>query len=63
MHDITLFVSENFGGDQSLMYYIGFKGESTNIKKGVVEFTYEAKPQLKDHKVDGGDKMMGAGLS
>lgn len=30
--NITLFVSENFGGDSTIINYLGFKGESTNVR-------------------------------
>eukprot|EP01016_Furgasonia_blochmanni_P022788 TRINITY_DN2476_c0_g1_i31.p1 TRINITY_DN2476_c0_g1~~TRINITY_DN2476_c0_g1_i31.p1 ORF type:complete len:148 (-),score=31.51 TRINITY_DN2476_c0_g1_i31:61-504(-) len=37
--------------DKLQITYIGFKGVKTNIKRGIVIATYEAKPQLSDHKV------------
>ena len=54
---LTLFFPENFTGDEdekTIMSYIGFKGEGTDLKRGVVDTVYEASAQLKDHtKVEG----------
>lgn len=31
--DITLFVSQNFGADSTVITYLGFKGEGTNVSR------------------------------
>lgn len=58
---ITLFFPENFTGDEdesTMMSYLGFKGEGTEVIRGVVETTYEASAQIKDHKkVEGSSNM------
>eukprot|EP00357_Protocruzia_adherens_P019672 CAMPEP_0115005784 /NCGR_PEP_ID=MMETSP0216-20121206/20094_1 /TAXON_ID=223996 /ORGANISM="Protocruzia adherens, Strain Boccale" /LENGTH=209 /DNA_ID=CAMNT_0002372209 /DNA_START=18 /DNA_END=647 /DNA_ORIENTATION=+ len=35
---------------QSKISYIGFKGENTSVRKGIVIATYESKPLASDHK-------------
>jgi len=47
---ITMFFSGNYGADASLISYIGFKGENTNFRHGVVEAVYESRPMPEDHK-------------
>lgn len=49
---LTLFFASNFMGDDvsTKMSYLGFKGEGTQERRGVVRTTYEASAQLKDHK-------------
>jgi PITH domain len=48
---ITLYVSGNHGDtDTTIITFLGFKGESTNTRHGVVEAVYESKPQAADHK-------------
>ena len=47
---LTLFFPASFNEDVSIISYLGFKGEATNYKHGVVEFVYESQAQLKDHK-------------
>ncbi|CAN0447979.1 unnamed protein product [Ectocarpus sp. 12 AP-2014] len=53
--DITLFVPSNFGADSTVITYLGFKGESTKFRHGVVECVYEAKPNAEDHKAPSGE--------
>jgi hypothetical protein len=47
---LTIFVSENCGADLTSISYIGFKGEVTTARHGVVECVYESAPQMADHK-------------
>ena len=49
---ITLFIPSNFAGEEesTFLSYLGFKGEGTSVRRGVVETTYEASAQMKDHK-------------
>eukprot|EP01006_Ploeotia_vitrea_P003921 TRINITY_DN113507_c0_g1_i1.p1 TRINITY_DN113507_c0_g1~~TRINITY_DN113507_c0_g1_i1.p1 ORF type:complete len:227 (-),score=34.74 TRINITY_DN113507_c0_g1_i1:163-819(-) len=55
VRDLTLFFPANFGADITTIYYIGLKGESTNMKNrnAIVNTVYEATPNLKDHKIEG----------
>lgn len=46
---LTMFIPENHGADETRITYIGLKGEGTTARRGVVECTYEARAQLKDH--------------
>ena len=57
---ITLFIPSNFTGEdeKTMLSYIGFKGEGTAVRRGVVDTVYEASAQMKDHqKVEGTDNM------
>ncbi len=47
---ITLFAPENFGGETSVLHFLGFKGETTSFRHTVVDTVYESKPQPSDHK-------------
>lgn len=49
--NITLHFPENFGADTTKIYYIGFKGEATQLKRDVVAtIVYELMPNPSDHK-------------
>ena len=52
---LTLFFSENGGADVTSVSYVGFKGEVTTARHGVVECVYESAPQMADHKTDAGE--------
>ncbi|GBG27895.1 PITH domain-containing protein 1 [Hondaea fermentalgiana] len=47
---LTIFIPENHGADSTRITFIGLKGEGTTARRGVVECTYEARAQLKDHE-------------
>lgn len=47
---ITLFFSDNFGGDRTTITYLGFKGNSTEARRGVVDCVYETRGMPADHK-------------
>ncbi|CAH0516388.1 unnamed protein product [Peronospora belbahrii] len=49
--NVTLFLQDSYGGDETKVYYIGLKGESKKWRHGVVECVYEARPQPTDYKV------------
>ncbi|CAM9308466.1 unnamed protein product [Choristocarpus tenellus] len=51
--EITLYVPDNFGAASTVLSYLGFKGESTKLRHGVVECVYESKPMATDHKTPG----------
>ncbi|KAK9141952.1 hypothetical protein Syun_011352 [Stephania yunnanensis] len=49
--NLTLHFSENFGADETQIYYIGLKGEATQLKRDVVAtIVYEVMPNPSDHK-------------
>mmetsp|Transcript_7743 Transcript_7743/g.11672 ORF Transcript_7743/g.11672 Transcript_7743/m.11672 type:complete len:212 (-) Transcript_7743:34-669(-) len=50
--NITLYFPENIGGHDlsSVVRFIGFLGESTSYRHGVVLAVYESKPMPSDHK-------------
>ncbi|KAK4794489.1 hypothetical protein SAY86_012483 [Trapa natans] len=49
--NITLHFPDNSGGDTTQIYYIGFKGEATQLKRDVVAtIVYELMPNPSDHK-------------
>ncbi|KAL4706037.1 hypothetical protein ACJJTC_014259 [Scirpophaga incertulas] len=49
---LTMHFPSNFGADSTKIYYIGLKGEwSPGHKHGVTICTYEARPNLDDHKL------------
>ncbi|CAL9186203.1 unnamed protein product [Musa hybrid cultivar] len=49
--NLTLHFPDNFGGDTTQIYYIGLKGEATQLKRDVVAtIVYEITPNPSDHK-------------
>mmetsp|Transcript_16851 Transcript_16851/g.28920 ORF Transcript_16851/g.28920 Transcript_16851/m.28920 type:complete len:224 (+) Transcript_16851:275-946(+) len=56
---LTIYVSENFGADSTKITFLGLKGEGTTARRGVVECTYEASAQLKDHQTTRADNVAG----
>lgn len=55
---LTIFFSENEGSDVTSVSYVGFKGEVTTARHGVVECVYESAPQAADHKQDAGEFLL-----
>ena len=51
--------ARSFGGDRTVITYIGFKGVAMNMRRGVVDAVYEARPVPKDHQVK--DEGFGSG--
>ncbi|CAA6672819.1 unnamed protein product [Spirodela intermedia] len=48
---LTLHFPDNFGGDTTQIYYIGLRGEATQLKRDVVAtIVYEVMPNPSDHK-------------
>jgi len=48
--DLTIYISDNYGANTTKIYYIGFKGDFTPVKRQAVTAVYESKPQAKDHQ-------------
>ena len=46
---VTIHLQGSVGGERVRVNCLGFKGEPTGFRRGVVETTYEARAQLKDH--------------
>ncbi|XP_057813482.1 uncharacterized protein LOC131027440 isoform X1 [Cryptomeria japonica] len=50
--NLTLHFPENFGAETTQIYYIGLRGEATQMKRDVVAtIVYEALPNPSDHKL------------
>ncbi|XP_063236267.1 PITH domain-containing protein GA19395 isoform X2 [Bacillus rossius redtenbacheri] len=53
VHHLTMHFPRNFGSESSKIYYIGLRGEYTEgHRHGVTICTYEARPNLSDHKTN-----------
>uniref|UniRef100_A0A2M4C042 Putative thioredoxin-like protein n=1 Tax=Anopheles marajoara TaxID=58244 RepID=A0A2M4C042_9DIPT len=51
VHHLSLHIPSNYGSDQTKVYYIGLKGEFSEAHHhGVTICTYEARPNVSDHK-------------
>ncbi|XP_078169093.1 PITH domain protein (DUF1000) isoform X2 [Carex rostrata] len=49
--NLTLHFPNNFGGDTTRIYFIGLRGEATQLKRDVVAtIVYEVTPNPSDHK-------------
>jgi len=42
-HSLTIYVSDNWGGDSTRINYIGFKGINTKLKRQIVHAVYEVR--------------------
>ncbi|KAI9319097.1 galactose-binding domain-like protein [Dichotomocladium elegans] len=58
VRSITLFFPENFGADTSIIKFIGFKGEWTEIKRDPIITVYEANANPADHKTPSGENKL-----
>ncbi|KAG9290929.1 hypothetical protein G9A89_011079 [Geosiphon pyriformis] len=56
VQNLTLFFPENYGDDITRIYFVGLKGEWTQIKKDPIITLYEATPNLGDHKTQTADQ-------
>lgn len=53
VHHLTLHIPTNYGGDNTRVYYIGLRGEFSQAHHhGVTICTYEARPNVTDHKTN-----------
>lgn len=56
VHHLTIHFPTNFGAETTRIYYIGLRGEYTTAHRhGVTICTYEARPNVSDHKTDAMD--------
>ncbi|KAF8822649.1 thioredoxin family Trp26 protein [Cardiosporidium cionae] len=59
---LTLFFPENAGGDFTRIYYIGLRGQGSNLIRKPVITVYEARPNVADHEVRGDTYLPHLGL-
>ena len=59
-YNLTLFVEDNYGGDITRLYWIGFKGEITELNREPFEVLYEKAANPKDHELIAGIGEKGA---
>lgn len=53
VHHLTMHFPRNFGSEITKVYYIGLRGEFTQAHRhGVTICTYEARPNISDHKTE-----------
>eukprot|EP00004_Rigifila_ramosa_P018126 TRINITY_DN4478_c0_g1_i1.p1 TRINITY_DN4478_c0_g1~~TRINITY_DN4478_c0_g1_i1.p1 ORF type:complete len:149 (+),score=38.82 TRINITY_DN4478_c0_g1_i1:270-716(+) len=50
---LVLFFPSNFGADTTQIFFIGLKGEHTQLRRDAVVANYELRPQAKDHRLRG----------
>lgn len=53
VQSLTMFFPESFGGDQTKIFYIGFKGANMKFKRDIVEAVYESRPTAEDTRARG----------
>ncbi|CAO3599888.1 unnamed protein product [Absidia cylindrospora] len=58
VRNLTLFFPDNFGADTSVIRYVGFKGEWTEMKRDPIITVYEANANPADHKIPGAENKM-----
>ncbi|KAI7878320.1 DUF1000-domain-containing protein [Lichtheimia hyalospora FSU 10163] len=58
VRNITLFFPDNFGNETSIVRFIGFKGEWSEIKRDPIITVYEASANPADHKTPSGENKM-----
>lgn len=53
VYHLTIHISRNFGAETTKVYYIGLKGEFTEVnRQEVMICTYELRPNPADHKLN-----------
>ncbi|KAI8069381.1 galactose-binding domain-like protein [Gongronella butleri] len=58
VRNLTLFFPDNFGADTSIIRYLGFKGEWSEMKRDPIITVYEANANPADHKIPGAENKM-----
>ena len=53
-YSLTLFVEDNYGDELSRVYWLGFKGEFTELNREPIEVLYEKAANPKDHELIAG---------
>lgn len=53
-YNLTLFVEDNYGNDVTRVYWLGFKGEFTELNREPFEVLYEKAANPKDHELAAG---------
>ncbi|CEM35675.1 unnamed protein product [Vitrella brassicaformis CCMP3155] len=48
---LTVFFDENFGANQTRLYYIGLRGQGSSYQRKAVVTVYEARAELQDHEI------------
>ncbi|KAK4692608.1 hypothetical protein P7C71_g4627, partial [Lecanoromycetidae sp. Uapishka_2] len=59
-YNLTLFMEDNYGDDVTRVYWIGFKGEFTELNREPFEVLYEKAANPKDHELIAGIGEKGA---
>ncbi|KAG8528076.1 uncharacterized protein KY384_006992 [Bacidia gigantensis] len=54
VYNLSLFIENNHGADESRLYWVGFKGEFTKLNREPFEVLYEKAANPKDHEVIAG---------
>jgi hypothetical protein len=59
-YNLTLFFEDNYGDDVTRVYWVGFKGEFTELNREPFEVLYEKAANPKDHELAAGIGERGA---
>ena len=59
-YNLSLFVEENYGDDVTEVFWLGFKGEFTELNREPFEVLYEKAANPKDHEMVAGIGEQGA---
>lgn len=59
-YNLTLFLEDNYGDDVTRVYWLGFKGEFTELNREPFEVLYEKAANPKDHELAAGIGERGA---
>ncbi|KAJ1953165.1 hypothetical protein EC988_003150 [Linderina pennispora] len=58
VRSLAIFLPSNFGADETTVYYLGFRGEWTELKENPLITVYELRPNVADHKTPA-DELVG----
>lgn len=53
VQSLTIFVEDNYGGDTTIISYLGFKGDWMHLGRAPTNILYEAAANPADHAVKG----------